>query len=165
MRRILIALVLVCAAGTLLVRAQQPPSKPPVAGQPQATTQVAGASPATKAAPVKPPAPFSLTIDNIMRGPKLVGNAPSGIRWAQDSLKIYFSWQKANEDRANTYVVNRDGTDLKQLSAEEARQLTTALTGRPDRARKRLLTAEGGNIVIYETATNARRLLMKTVAT
>jgi dipeptidyl aminopeptidase/acylaminoacyl peptidase len=163
MRRFLIVLVLFCAAGNLFVRAQQPPSTPPVASQPPAKAPVA-AAPAAKAAPVKPPAPFTLSIDSIMRGSKLLGNAPSGIRWAQDSSKIYFSWQKPGEDRANTYVVNRDGTDLKQLSAEEARQITAAITGRADRARKRLLTAEGGNIVIYEMATNARRLVMKTTA-
>ena len=163
MRRFLIVLVLICAAGNLFVRAQQPPSTPPVASQPPAKAPVA-AAPAAKAAPVKPPAPFTLSIDSIMRGSKLLGNAPSGIRWAQDSSKIYFSWQKPNEDRANTYVVNRDGSDLKQLSADEARQITTAITGRADQARKRLLAAEGGNIVIYEIATAARRFLIKTAA-
>ena len=163
MRRILFVLLFVCAAGSLFVRAQQPPSTPPVASQPPAKAPVA-AAPAAKAAPVKPPAPFTLSIDSIMRGPKLVGNAPSAVRWAQDSSKIYFSWQKPNEDRANTYVVNRDGSDLKQLSADEARQITTAITGRADQARKRLLAAEGGNIVIYEIATAARRFLIKTAA-
>lgn len=161
MRRILLVLVFVCAAGNLFVRAQQSPSKPPAATQPPAKAPMVEA-PATKAAPPKPPAPFMLSIDSIMRGPNLVGNAPSGIRWAQDSSKIFFSWQKPDENRANTYVVNRDGTDLKQLSAEEARQVVAGITGRADRARKRLLTAEGGNIVIYDLASNARRLLMKT---
>lgn len=163
MRRILIVLVFVCAAGNLFVRAQQNPAKPPVTSQPPAKAPVAEVL-ASKAAPPKPPAPFTLSIDNIMRGPKLVGNPPSGVRWAQDSSKLYFSWQKPGEDRANTYVVNRDGTDLKQLSAEEARQVIAGITGRVDRARKRLLTAEGGNIVIYDLTTNARRLLMKTAA-
>ena len=163
MRRFLIVLVFVCAAGNLFVRAQQTPPKPPAATQPPAQAPATQA-PASKAVPVKPPVPFTLSIDSIMRGPKLVGTAPSGIRWAQDSSKVYFSWQKPSEDRANTYVVNRDGTDLKQLSAEEARQVVAGITGRADRARKRLLTAEGGNIVIYDVATNARRLLIKTAA-
>ena len=163
MRRLLFVLVFVCLAGNLFVRAQQPQAKPPAAAQLPPKAPVAEA-PTPKAGPVKPAAPFTLSIDSIMRGPKLVGNPPTGIRWAQDSSKIYFSWQKASEDRANTYVVNRDGTELKQLSAEEARQITAAITGRVDRARKRMLTAEGGNIVIYDIATNARRLLMKTAA-
>ena len=163
MRRILLVLVFVSLTGNFFVRAQQPPAKPPATGQSPTKAPVAEA-PAAKAGPVKPSGPFTLSIDSIMRGPKLVGNAPSAIRWAQDSSKIYFSWQKPNEDRANTYAVNRDGTDLKQLSEEEARQITASVAGRVDRSRKRLLATEGGNIVIYDVATNARRLLMKTAA-
>jgi dipeptidyl aminopeptidase/acylaminoacyl peptidase len=135
MRRFLTVLVFVCAAGTWFVHAQQPT-----------------------------PAPFTLSIDSIMSGPKLVGTAPTGVRFLPDSSKIVFSWQKPDEDRASTYVVNRDGTGLKKLSAEDVRQLPTTPTGHLDRARKRLLTAEGGNIVIYDVATETRRPLMKTSA-
>jgi dipeptidyl aminopeptidase/acylaminoacyl peptidase len=134
--------------------------------------QVQQATPAAKpaqAAPAKPaatkPVPFTLTVDNIMKGDKLIGSAPTAVRWAPDSSKIYFSWQKPGEDRASTYSVNRNGSDLKQLTPEEVRQIPTAPTGRPDRARKRLLAAEGGNIVIYDVATSARRLLVRTAAT
>ncbi len=160
MRRFLTVLVL-CAACTWLVSAQQP----------QATTSAPARSPATaaQAAPAKPaaakPVPFTLTVDNIMKGDKLIGSAPTAVRWAPDSSKVYFSWQKPGEDRANTYSVNRDGSDLKPLTPEEVRQIPTAPTGRPDRARKRLLAAEGGNIVIYDVATSTRRLLMRTAAT
>ena len=66
-------------------------------------------------------APQMLTVDSIMRGPKLVGAAPSGLRWAKDSSKLYFSWQKAGEDRASSYVVNRDGSGVRQLTPEESR--------------------------------------------
>ncbi len=153
MRRLAIALVTFCAMGTWLVRAQQPPSPatPP-------------AKAAAKEAPAKPPGPLTLSIDSIMRGPKLIGSAPSGIRWAPDSSKVYFSWQKPGEDRANTYAVGRDGTDLKQLTAEEARQVIAGVSGRTDRARRRLLAVESGNVVIYDLASNTRRLLMKTAA-
>jgi len=63
-----------------------------------------------------------LSVDGIMRGPKLVGSAPTAVRWSKDSSKIYFSWQKADQDRASTYVVNRDGTGLRQMSADETRE-------------------------------------------
>ncbi|HQU93855.1 MAG TPA: hypothetical protein PLK77_16285, partial [Pyrinomonadaceae bacterium] len=33
---------------------------------------------------------FDLTIDNIMRGPGLVGYEPTSVRWSPDSKKIYF---------------------------------------------------------------------------
>jgi dipeptidyl aminopeptidase/acylaminoacyl peptidase len=138
MRRILTVFVVFCATSVCLVPAQQPAAAPPAA--------------------------FTLSVDSIMRGPKLIGYTPTGVRWAPDSSKIYFSWQKPNEDRAQTYSVLRDGSDLKQLSADEVRQ-TTAPTGRLDRAKRRLLTAENGDIVIYDVATNARRPLMRTAST
>ena len=38
---------------------------------------------------------FELTIDSIMRGPRLVGYAPTNPYWSQDSQKIYFHWKQA----------------------------------------------------------------------
>jgi dipeptidyl aminopeptidase/acylaminoacyl peptidase len=152
MRRVSIVFTMLLCAGWAFVHAQQAPPK----DQP--------AKPAGQAAAAAKPAPFTLSVDSIMAGPKLIGEAPSAVRWLPDSSKIAFSWQKAGEDRASTYVVNRDGTGLKQLSTEEVRQLPQTPSGRLDRARKRLLAAETGNIVIYDLATNARRQLVKTSA-
>ena len=61
------------------------------------------------------PAPkkFDLTVDSIMRGPDLVGYAPSGVYWSRDSQRIYFRWKRAGEPRLkqpDLYVVNRDGS-------------------------------------------------------
>ena len=104
--------------------------------------------------PASTPTPAAmLTIDSIMRGPKLVGASPSAVRWSKDSSKVYFTWQKAAEPRPATFSVNRDGTGLKQLTAEEARTLDVPQTGRYDRARRRLLNAESGDIVLYDATT------------
>src|SRR5438876_7256132 len=67
---------------------------------------------------------FSLTIDNIMRGPNLVGYEPTQIRWAGDNSKVYFQWKKASDAIAaplDSYVVSRDGTGLRKLTDDEAR--------------------------------------------
>jgi dipeptidyl aminopeptidase/acylaminoacyl peptidase len=113
--------------------------------------------------PAPPVAPTAmLTVDGIMRGPKLVGSAPSGVRWAKDSSKVYFSWQKPSDDRASTYVVNRDGSGLRQLSVQEAGALDVPRTGRLDRARRRVLGAENGDIVIYDVVSGTRRQLTRT---
>jgi dipeptidyl aminopeptidase/acylaminoacyl peptidase len=138
MRRILILFLVCCATSAWQIPAQQPATKPAEA--------------------------FTLSVDSIMRGPKLIGSAPTGIRWAPDSSKIFFSWQKSNEERAQSYSVSRDGSDLRQLSAEEARQLPATPTGRPDRTRKRMLMAENGDIVIYDVATSTRRPLVRTAS-
>ena len=78
------------------------------------------AAKAQQATPVKMSDP---TIDNIMRGPDLVGYEPTGVRWSSDSAKIYFSWKRAEETakwRQRTYVVNADGSGLRKLSEDEA---------------------------------------------
>ena len=81
-----------------------------------------------------PPAAM-LTVDSIMRGPKLVGSAPTNVRWSKDSSKIYFSWQKAADDHAAQYVVNRDGTGLAPFTGTP----DAPVAGRFDRARRRVL--------------------------
>src|SRR5947209_15633519 len=35
------------------------------------------------------PKPFELTVDSIMRGPKLVGYPQTGLRWSGDSARLY----------------------------------------------------------------------------
>jgi hypothetical protein len=87
-----------------------------------------------------------LTVDSIMRGPKLVGNPPTAVRWSRDSSRIYFSWQRPDETRSSTWAVNRDGTGLRQLSQDESRSLDVPPGGRLDRAGRRLVTAENGDI-------------------
>jgi dipeptidyl aminopeptidase/acylaminoacyl peptidase len=128
-----------------------------------ATTVVATAqrpaAPAAQATPAQ-----MLSVDGIMRGPKLVGSPPSAVRWSRRSDKVYFSWQKAADARSATYVVNRDGTGLKQLTPEEARNPDVPRAGRFDRARKRVLAAESGDIVVYDTESGARRFLTRTSA-
>ena len=67
---------------------------------------------------------FELTVDSIMRGPDLVGYAPSGVYWSRDSQRAYFRWKRAGEPRLKQpelYVVNRDGSGLRKLTEAEAK--------------------------------------------
>ena len=105
-----------------------------------------------------------LTVDSIMRGPKLVGNPPGAIRWSRGSDKVYFSWQKPEARQSSTWEVGRDGTGLRELSADEARKLDEPVAGRLDRAGRRALVAENGDIVIVDVQTGDRRALTRTAA-
>ncbi len=138
MRRLAALTALIFVTGTFLVADQQ------------------GARSAAK------PAVMALTVDSIMRGPALVGASPSSVRWSKDSSKAYFTWQKGGDEQSSTYVVNRDGTGLRQLSEEEGQNLDVPQAGRPDRTGRRVLTVEGGDIVIYDVVTGARTLLART---
>src|SRR5579871_5603477 len=104
---------------------------------------------------------FPLTVDSIMRGPTLVGYPPSGLRWSGDSTQLYFEWRHAGDDEASTWVVARAGGQPRQLSDAE-RKTAPPVNGVWDRAHKRVLFADAGDIAIVDTTTNARRQITRT---
>jgi len=112
-------------------------------------------------APARPP--FELTIDSIMRGPALVGYAPSGLRWSGDSTQLYFEWRKAGEERAATYVWSRAGGRVRRLTDSE-RTLAPPVEGQWDTAHRRVLFADAGDIVLVDTVAGTRRQLTRTAA-
>ena len=107
---------------------------------------------------------LELTIDSIMRGPALVGYAPTNVRWSRDNARVYFRWKLASAPRLEepaTYVVERDGTNLRRLTDEEAR-LAPPESGDLARDKTRTVYADEGDIYLYDHRTNARRRLTRT---
>jgi len=108
--------------------------------------------------------PFELTVDSIMRGPRLVGYPPSGVYWSQDSQHVYFRWKRADEPRLkemSLYVVNRDGSGLRRLTDEEVKQSPPA-NGELSKDKTKTVFSEDGDIFIYDHIKNARRQVTKT---
>ncbi len=104
---------------------------------------------------------FDLTVDSIMRGPDLVGYPPTGLRWSADSQKLFFEWRKPGEKEASTYVVGRDGGEPRKLPDEEAKAVPAA-NGRWDKAHRRILFVDGGDIVLVDSASGTRRQMTRT---
>ena len=100
-------------------------------------------------APKPPPARIQLTVDSIMRGPDLVGWPPTALRWSADSQNLYFEWRKPGEKDPSTYVVGRDGAEPRKLSDDDVRNVPAA-TGRWDKARRRIVFADAGDIVLID---------------
>ncbi len=96
-----------------------------------------------------------------MRGPDLVGWPPSALRWSADSRHLYFDWRKPGEDEESTYVVVREGGEPRRLSEEEAKNAPPA-AGRWDKARKRALFTDGGDVVLFDSTTGRRRYITRT---
>ena len=121
-------------------------------------------APLTRAQQPTPSKKFELTVDSIMRGPRLVGYAPSNVYWSQDSQKVYFRWKQADEPRLkerSLYVVNRDGSGLRRLTEDEAR-LAPPSIGELSKDRTKTVFAEEGNIFLYDHVNMERRELVKT---
>src|ERR1043166_7086456 len=109
--------------------------------------------------------PFELTADSIMRGPRPVGYPPSVVYCSQDSQRIYFRWKRPDEPRLkemSLYVVNRDGSGLRRLTDEEAKQAPPA-NGELSKDKSMTVFTDEGDIFIYDHAKQARRQITKTV--
>ena len=96
-----------------------------------------------------------------MRGPKLVGYPPAGLRWAGDSSRLFFEWRRPGDDEASTWVVARDGGAPRKLSEEE-RRTAPPVAGRWDAARRRVLFIDRGDIVMLDTVAGTRRQITRT---
>src|SRR5436309_6195312 len=119
------------------------------------------AHPGGASAPPRKPGGFELSVDSIMRGPKLVGYPPTGLRWAGDSSKLFFEWRRPGEEEASTWVVNRDGGQLKKLSDDERRSAPPS-NGVWDTSHRRVLFVDQGDIVLVDSVSGARRQITRT---
>ena len=126
-----------------------------------ATAHLAGAPAAVKGKAVKAAGGFDLTVDSIMRGPKLVGYPPTGLRWSGDSSRLYFEWRQPADDEASTWVVARDGGQPRKLTDEERRS-APPVNGRWDSAHRRVLFVDRGDIVLLDTVAGTRRQITRT---
>jgi dipeptidyl aminopeptidase/acylaminoacyl peptidase len=104
---------------------------------------------------------FTLTVDSIMRGPDLVGYPPTGLRWSGESERLYFEWRKPGEDEASTYVVPKAGGTPRKLTDDE-RKLAPPVNGRWDRAHRRVLAVDAGDVVLIDSVAGTRRWIART---
>jgi dipeptidyl aminopeptidase/acylaminoacyl peptidase len=109
----------------------------------------------------KPTSTFPLTVDSIMRGPKLVGYAPSDPRFSGDSKDLYFEWRKGDEDEVGTWTVPRVGGTPRKLT-DAQRRLAPPTQGTWDRARRRIAFVDEGDVVVVDTVARTRRQITRT---
>ncbi len=110
--------------------------------------------------------PFELSVDSIMRGPKLVGYPPSSLRWSGDSTRLYFEWRERDADEPSTWVVERACRTAppctpRKLTDEERKNAPPA-AGLWDRHRRRALGVQDGDIVLFDTVAGTRTAVTRT---
>lgn len=104
---------------------------------------------------------FELTVDSIMRGPKLAGYPQTGLRWSGDSARLYFEWRRPEDDETATWVVGRDGAEPRKLTDAERRSAPPPY-GLWDTAHRRALFAENGDIALVDSIAGTRRDITRT---
>ena len=115
-------------------------------------------------APAVPSSKFALTIDNIMRGPGLVGYEPSNVRWSGDGERIYFQWKQASdpiEKDPDTYFAARAGGAPQKLTEAEAKLAPPAF-GDLSKDRKRIVYTRDGDIFVYDNSSGQTQQITKT---
>ena len=113
---------------------------------------------------VRPANNFALTIDNIMRGPNLVGYEPSAARWSYDSATLYFQWkQYADKIIApmDTYAVNRDGGGLRKLTDDEIK-LVPPIGGDTSRDHRLTVYSSDGDLFVHDNTTGKTQQITRT---
>ena len=106
---------------------------------------------------------FDMTVENIMRGPEHVGEAPSGVRWTDDGRFVYFRWKPGgrpwHEEPALYRVAARGGTP-ERLSDEAADSLGAFLASGDvsDDERLRVVSYRGDLFLIDRRSGVLRRL-------
>jgi dipeptidyl aminopeptidase/acylaminoacyl peptidase len=158
-RYFLLAIGPAMLAGVLLARTQDnPPAKP--------------AAPAAIKAPLT-----ELSIDLIMKGEDLVGTEPSDPVWAIDAKTLYFRWRKPGTERSELYAVTVADPRPRSVKPEELLKLPSLRTAGSsrmfgfggmggemalDKARKRGLVNQNGDLFLVDLATEKSRQLMAT---
>ncbi len=121
-----------------------------------AAALVGGAPAVRTAAPPK----LELTVDSVMRGPKLVGYPQTGLRWSGDSARLYFEWRRPGDEEAATYVVSKAGGEPRKLTDDE-RRAAPPVNGAWDKAHRRVLFVDQGDIVMVDSVSGTRRQLTR----
>ena len=134
------------------------------------------------AAPAATKGPVTkLSIDLIMKGEEFVGTEPSDIVWAVDGKTLYFRWKRPGEKRAEQYAVTaanpipRPVTSADMIKLPPLRSSTgggmfrmyggsSGMDGgmQFDKAKKRAVFTQNGDIFLLDLATGKIRQLTAT---
>ncbi|MFL5386200.1 MAG: prolyl oligopeptidase family serine peptidase [Longimicrobiaceae bacterium] len=134
------------------------------AGAALASLVLAGTASAQSAAPAADAArrasAFNLTVDNIMRGPLLVGRSPDEVRWSPDSRWVWFRWRdpEARDTTTRLYRVSVAGGAPVAVPDAEALYAAPAENGRwsPDRTRR--AEVRNGDVFVVEASGREHRI-------
>jgi dipeptidyl aminopeptidase/acylaminoacyl peptidase len=115
------------------------------------------------------PATFELSVPGIMRGPELVGEAPTNVRWSDDGRWVYFRWKPGGRpwhEATALYRAAATGGEPQRLSDEAADSLAVFLaTGDVSADGRWRIVSHDGDIFLIERRTAAVRRLTDTRTT
>lgn len=109
----------------------------------------------------KKPAKFEMSIANIMRDQKWIGNLPSNPYWSEDGNNLYFMWNPDNSRADSLYTVPKSGGVPRKVSLEEQKNFPRR-GGLLSKDKSRMLVEAGGDIFIRDTKTGKQKPVIRT---
>jgi len=109
----------------------------------------------------KKPAKFEMTIQNIMRDPKWIGNLPSVPYWSDDGSNLYFMWNPDNSRADSLYTVPKSGGTPRKVTREEQRNFPQRF-GISTKDNTKQLLERGGDIFLRDSKTGKQKPIMRT---
>jgi dipeptidyl aminopeptidase/acylaminoacyl peptidase len=128
----------------------------------------AAVQPLAGQAPAEAPAGFELSVASIMRGPELVGEPPSSVRWTDDGRWVYFQWKPGGRpwhEPTALYRVPATGGAPERLTDDAADSAALFLAnGDLSADRLRRVVSHRGDLYIIDRRSLAVRRLTDTRA-
>ncbi len=103
---------------------------------------------------------FELTVANIMRGPELVGTAPSRMSWSPDGHTLYFVWKQPQEENQGFYRVARGGGEPERVPEDEALRIQPRLRAAYSEDRDKAVYQYQGDLYLLDVSSGRERVLV-----
>lgn len=104
-----------------------------------------------------------LTVEKIMRDPKWIGSAPSGVSWSPDSKTVYFFWNPDNAPADSLYKITLQNRTPQKVSKKE-RLALPPFNSTYNKAFTRMVYEKNGDLFLYDVISGKITQLTNTVS-
>jgi dipeptidyl aminopeptidase/acylaminoacyl peptidase len=103
-----------------------------------------------------------LTVEKIMRDPKWIGTAPSGLNWSADSKTVYFNWNPDKAPADSLYKITLQNRAPQKVSKKERLSLPSSF-GTYNKSFTKMLYEKNGDLFLLDIASGKITQLTNTV--
>lgn len=103
-----------------------------------------------------------LSVEKIMRDPKWIGTAPTGINWSADSKTVYFNWNPDKAAADSLYKITLQNRTPQKVSKKERLALPSSF-GTYNKAFTKMVYEKNGDLFLLDIPSAKIRQLTNTV--